>query len=231
MVSLDLSEISTAEMLRGDLNDFGPFMALCTCHFQYHYNQIPLMRFSEFSHFVAGPGQHLTPEEFHRILTIHSNAHKKDCISNTFHATDLIIASDLPNEDTYRILNKTAEFQKCDVLSSSGNNSSDCRNSDGNSNNAGDDNTGSEIGCNNSDNGCISMLRQNSSDIHALDKIKNNLVLIDVRNYYETRIGRFQLNKADSGVLTVIDPKTRQVRYFLKDDWRERIIMMIGLLS
>jgi hypothetical protein len=42
-------------------------------------------------------------------------------------------------------------------------------------------------------------------------EIKKNLLLLDVRNYYETRIGKFQLG-SDSGSNSVIDPQTRQVR-------------------
>ena len=47
---------------------------------------------------------------------------------------------------------------------------------------------------------------------HQGSKNGKELVVLDVRNHYETRIGRFQL-KDDNGVLlpTIIDPHTRQV--------------------
>jgi predicted sulfurtransferase len=40
----------------------------------------------------------------------------------------------------------------------------------------------------------------------------DNLVLLDVRNHYETKIGRFQLHDSSGMIVkTAIDPTTRQV--------------------
>lgn len=41
---------------------------------------------------------------------------------------------------------------------------------------------------------------------------EDNLVLLDVRNHYETKIGRFQLQDSSGMIVkTAIDPTTRQV--------------------
>ena len=40
----------------------------------------------------------------------------------------------------------------------------------------------------------------------------DNLVLLDVRNHYETKIGRFQVHDSSGMIVkTAIDPTTRQV--------------------
>jgi len=174
VVSLDLSEISTMEMIK------------------------------------AGPGEHLSPQEFHRILITHINAHKKDDSSGI----DLITApedrylsgTDLITVPEDRYFKYT--FENIDVLSSSSNPHGNRR--DG-GDSTGDDGSGSD-----GNNGSISRLQHNSNDIDFIDKTKNDLVVIDVRNYYETRIGRFQLKEDDSNVVSVIDPKTRQFSDFAK---------------
>jgi hypothetical protein len=53
----------------------------------------------------------------------------------------------------------------------------------------------------------------NKSD-HLDQEIKEQeLILLDVRNYYETRVGRFQLqDNSGETVGSAIDPRTRQVR-------------------
>jgi hypothetical protein len=53
----------------------------------------------------------------------------------------------------------------------------------------------------------------NKSD-HLDKEIKEQeLILLDVRNYYETRVGRFQLQDNSGEIVgSAIDPRTRQVR-------------------
>lgn len=51
------------------------------------------------------------------------------------------------------------------------------------------------------------------SEIHEKDIIEQELILLDVRNYYETRVGRFQLQDNSGEVVgSAIDPGTRQVQ-------------------
>lgn len=102
-------------------------------------------------HHTAGPGKHLTPLEFHNILTA-----SLTCVNTT----DSSASSNIRYDQT----------------------KNSCSNDENNQNH--DDDT-----------------------LH-----RKQLVLLDVRNYYETRIGRFQLPNAPGVVLpTVIDPQTRQV--------------------
>lgn len=157
VVSLDLSEISTTEMIK------------------------------------AGPGQHLSPEEFHRILITHINAHNPP-------KEDLDNSSKPHQKDRFLDSDNSSKPQQIDVVAPSSSSNYD----DGKSRNTGDESTGD-------DHGRSDRLEQDLYDINTEEKIKNDLVLIDVRNYYETRIGRFELKKDDANVLSVIDPKTRQV--------------------
>jgi predicted sulfurtransferase len=54
----------------------------------------------------------------------------------------------------------------------------------------------------------------NNKRVH-LEKVfkEQELILLDVRNYYETRVGRFQLQDNSGAIVgSAIDPRTRQVR-------------------
>lgn len=149
VVSLDLSEISTTEMIK------------------------------------AGPGQHLSPEEFHRILITHINAHNPP----------------KPRQkDSFLDSENHSKPHQIDIVAPSSSSNYD----DGKNRNTGDESTGDDHS------------RSDRLYSYNEEKIKNNLVLIDVRNYYETRIGRFELKKDDANVLSVIDPKTRQFSDFAK---------------
>jgi hypothetical protein len=143
----------------------------------------------------AGPGQHLSPEEFHRILITHINAHNPP-------KEDLDNSSKPHQEDSFLDVDNSSKPHQIDVVAPSSSSNYD----DGKSRNTGDESTGD-------DHSRSGRLEQDS---YNEEKIKNDLVLIDVRNYYETRIGRFELKKDDANVLSVIDPKTRQFSDFAK---------------
>ena len=108
---------------------------------------------------IAGPGKHLTPQEFHNIL-----------------------AASL----------KCSQLVETDERMST---------RDRSSSNTENDSVGG------------GSFRGQMDSTHQGSYGGKELVVLDVRNHYETRIGRFQLRNDDRGILpTIVDPQTRQVQ-------------------